>query len=415
MGFPPRFAQYLPEFFGLAAIIIVILLGTRNRFQFVRPQYWIVFGALVITIICGILVNSVDSGPIFAGTRTYLRAIPWFLVPAVYAFSNEQVAAQLRALLMIALLQVPFSIQQRMTSMEQGKSTGDFTAGTLGISSMLSIFLICGMCVAAALFLRKRLQGWQFIILSMLLLLPTTINETKGTLILLPIGLLIAFLAAAESGRRLRVLVPAAGILIAFGLAFIPTYDYLSKDREYGGHQIGEFFSDPAQLERYLWKREDVGATGESGSLYSIVVSVRHLITDPSHAVFGYGIGNVSDSALGRSFVGDRYKAFAPFLVTSIARLILELGFLGLGLVLTLMLLIWQDCRVVARQGDSVVTALAAAWVGVTVIIGLSLVYKDIVIQTSISYLFWYFSGLIAAARMRRLWSREQMSGVASS
>ena len=66
-AFLPRFAQYLPELFGLAAIIIVILLGTRNRFQFVRPQYWIVCGALVVTIICGILVNGVDSGPIFAG------------------------------------------------------------------------------------------------------------------------------------------------------------------------------------------------------------------------------------------------------------------------------------------------------------------------------------------------------------
>ena len=109
----------------------MILLGTRNRFQFVRPQYWIVFGALVITIICGILVNSVDSGPVFAGIRTYLRAIPWFLVPAVYAFSNEQVAAQLRTLLVVALLQVPFAIQQRMTSIEQGKATGDFTSGTL--------------------------------------------------------------------------------------------------------------------------------------------------------------------------------------------------------------------------------------------------------------------------------------------
>lgn len=410
----PGGAQYLPELFGLAAIIVVILLGTRNRFQFIRPQYWIVFGALVVNIICGILVNEVDSGPIFAGIRTYLRAIPWFLVPAVFAFSNTQVTSQLRTLLVVALLQVPLSIQQRMTTVAQGSETGDLTSGTLLISSVMSIFLICGICIVAALFIRKRIQAWQFLVLSVLLLLPTTINETKGTLLLLPVGLLFAFLTAAKPGRRVRAIALACGLLAAFGAVFVPVYDYFNAEREYSV-PLSEMVSDPARLEAYLWKKEDVGTTGQAGRVDSIVVPIRHLLADPAQAVFGYGIGNVSDSNLGHGFVGKRHKMFAPFLTTSFGRLVLELGFFGFGLVIALMWLIWEDCRIVARQGDDVVTVLAAAWVGVTVVIGLSLIYKDIVHQASLSYVFWYFSGLIAASRMRRLRNRAPTTSVVTS
>jgi len=403
----PRGAQYLPELFGLAAAVVVILLGTRNRFQFVRPQYWIVFGALVVTIICGILVNGVDSGPIIAGIRNYLRAIPWFLVPAAIAYTDQQVQAQLKLLLAIALIQIPLAVQQRVTTGAGGVGavTGDFTTGTLLNSSTLSIFLICGACIVAALFVRKRLSARQFVVMLVLLLLPTTINETKATLLLLPIGLLFAFLAAAKRGRRLRGILLASGLLASFGAAYFPVYNYLSKDRPYSV-PLGELLSDRTRLEAYLWKKKDVGATGEAGRVDSIVIPVRHLMADPVRAVFGYGIGNVSNSAMGRAFVGKYNGMFDPFLITSFARLALELGLLGMGLVCALMWLIWQDCWIVARQSSDDPGTLAAAWVGVTGVIGLTIFYKDIIIYASLSYLFWYFSGLVAAARMRRLGNR---------
>ena len=138
-------------------------------------------------------------------------------------------------------------------------------------------------------------------------------------------------------------------------------------------------------------------------------------MADPAQAVFGYGIGNVSDSKLGHGFVGERNKLFAPFLTTSFGRLVLELGFLGFGLVIALMWLILEDCRIVARQGDDDITALAAAWVGVTAVMGLTLVYKDTVVHASLSYVFWYFSGLIAASRMRRLRHRAPTTSVVTS
>ena len=123
------------------------------------PAYWIVFGLLAFTLAAGVIVNGVESGPIFAGLRNYLRAIPWFFVPAVFAFSDKQVRTQLRVLLAICLLQVPVAIEQRIytTGTYYGFEavTGDWTIGTLLDSGILSIFLVAAACVVAGLTIRR--------------------------------------------------------------------------------------------------------------------------------------------------------------------------------------------------------------------------------------------------------------------
>lgn len=395
--------QYSPELLSMIAAIIVVVAGTRNRFQYVRAEYWVVFGALVVTIIAGALVNSVGAGPIFGGARNYLRAIPWFFIPAVIAFTDDQIKTQLKLLLAIALLQVPLAIQQRLaTAAQQGSFTGDKTSGTLLISSIMSIFLIGAICVAAALFVRGRLKAWQFILLFVLLLLPTTVNETKGTLILLPVGLLVAFFVASRQRRRLRLVLLASALVSGFAAIYFPIYDYYNLEKQYA-KPLGEMLTDSEWLRNYLWKTEDIGAEGQVGRIDSIVVPFKRMMHDPTRLAFGFGIGNVSDSSLGPGFVGAQFGTYGAYLVTAIGRILLELGMLGVALVLALMWLIYKDCQVVCRQGDDERSTLAAGWAGVTVLIAIALFYKDMIGQASLSYLFWYFSGVIAATRMRNL------------
>ena len=110
---------------------------------------------------------------------------------------------------------------------------------------------------------------------------------------------------------------------------------------------------------------------------------------------------SASLSSLGKRYSGEYFELFEPFLQTALSRLMLELGALGTLLIFTLFWLIYHDARVVARRRDDLMGALAAGWVGVTVVMGVCLVYKDVIVETAPSFLFWYFSGLIAAARMR--------------
>ena len=396
----PNGFQYCPELGGVIAAVIVVIAGTRNRFQFVRSQYLMVFGALSLTIICGTLINDVGAGPILAGARSYLWAVPWFFVPAVFCFTDAQVKTQLKLLLAIALLQLPFAVQQRLGTKGQGSLTGDFTSGTLMISSIMSIFLIGAICVAAAMFVRGRLKLWQFVLLFLLLLVPTTINETKGTLFLLPVSLLVAFLVASRPGRRLRVILLTSALVSAFGAAFFPIYEYFNADRQYSV-PLGELLTDREKLEKYLYHSEDIGAVRPAGRVDSVVVPFKRMVLDPPLLAFGFGIGNASDSALGRRFIGAQFEIYGPYLRSSAGRLLVELGSFGVTLVFVLMWLVYTDCRVVGRRNEGTISALAAGCAGVTVLLSLAMFYKDIIIHPSLSFAFWYFSGLIAAERMR--------------
>src|SRR5687768_4039340 len=108
----PRPAAYLSELLGAIALLYVVVAGTHNRFQFVRPAYWFAFGILLFVMVAGIVLNHVEPGPIFAGLRTYLRAIPWFFVGAVVAFTEQDLRRQFRLLVAIALVQLPLAIEQ---------------------------------------------------------------------------------------------------------------------------------------------------------------------------------------------------------------------------------------------------------------------------------------------------------------
>jgi hypothetical protein len=146
-----------------------------------------------------------------------------------------------------------------------------------------------------------------------------------------------------------------------------------------------------------------VGTTGKGGRVDSVLVPMRQLLKDPVHLAFGFGIGNVSDSALGRGFVGEHAARFAPFMNTSFARLALEIGIVGFGLVMLLMWHVYKDARRVAIASGGQMGALGGAMAGTTVVMMLSILYKDTVSQTSLSFLYWYLAGVVAAANMRAL------------
>jgi hypothetical protein len=402
VGWLPGFVPYLFEVLGAFALIIVVALGVRDRFQYVRPAYWFVFGSIALTMLCGVLINAVGPGPMFAGLRIYLRAIPLFFLPCVFHFTERQLRTQILLLLMLCLIQLPIAVAQRLGTMAKGAVTGDETSGTLMISSILSIFLICAISVLTAFYRRKRLSTRAFVVLFLLLIFPTTINETKGTLFLLPIALIVTLLVVASRGTRLKNVLLAVGLLSVFSAIFIPIYDYLVQGQRYPT-TIEGFFTQEGRLEGYLYKEAEIGAKSEwqAGRVDAIVVPLSVLARDPAHLVFGLGIGNASDSALGVQFVGRYYKVFEPFLLSGFARLVLELGVLGVALVMLLYWLIFTDSRIVAAYDNNQKGALAAGWTGVTAVFAVSTFYKDLITFEALSCLFWFYAGLIAAERMR--------------
>jgi hypothetical protein len=396
----PKPLAFTPEALSAFTMLYVVASGARQRFQYVRTAYWFVFGAVLIIMFCAIVANNEAPGPIFAGIRYYVRAMPIFFLPAVYLFKEWQIRQQLRLLLLFALIQFPVAWHQRSIVIAREHFSGDSVIGTLMDSSVLSIFLICAVCLLTALFLKRRVSKVTFFILFFYLLAATTINETKGTLILLPIALLTVVLVGSPAGKRVRMFVLTVTLFAIFLAGFIPVYDYLERKNPY---YIGieNFFTSEKKVDAYLDTHAGVGAKKETGRIDAITVPLKHMAQDPVQLVMGVGIGNASHSSLGPQFIGAYFPLYEGFLVSSFSIFLIEIGILGTGLVFLLYWLIFRDALAVAQQDDSLTGWIAIGWTGVVALVVFGTPYKTIHVYGSLSYMFWYFSGLIAARRMR--------------
>ena len=82
--------------------------------------------------------------------------------------------------------------------------SGDDVRGTIMDSGILSMFLICVALVLTGMMLKRRISIFWYAVGFLLLLFPTTINETKVTVLFVPFGLFVTLVMGAERGKRLR-------------------------------------------------------------------------------------------------------------------------------------------------------------------------------------------------------------------
>jgi hypothetical protein len=403
--------KLVPEMLSAVVTLVVILLGVRRSFSLVPPKYWLVFGTLVIVIVAGILANEEGSGPILAGARYYLRPIPMFILPAVYQFSDKQLQQQLRALLAIGFLQVPLACYQRWAIFSAGRFSGDDVYGTMMESGILSLVLIGMVLVVTGQFLRKRISGWVFVPLFFFLLIPTMINETKVTVIVLPIGLLTTLVTAAAPGKRMRTFLGGISMLVAFAAIFIPIYDAMNSHSPWKeGRTIEDFFTDQKTMANYMAQKKgaELGMRRDVRRGDAITVPLQYLSKDPVQLAFGLGMGNASHSNLGEGFTGGYNGLFDKFLVTGFTSFLLELGVFGVSLIFLLYWLIYRDTLAVTRLDPGLTGSIAAGWIGVVATIPLATLYTVIQGYASVSYLFWFYSGLIAARRTQLMLAAQE-------
>jgi hypothetical protein len=279
--------------------------------------------------------------------------------------------------------------------------------GTLMESGILSLVLICMVLVLTGLFLRKRVSRTTFLILFFVLLVPTTINETKITVIVLPIGLLTALVAAAPRGRKLRILVGGVTLLATFIAIMVPIYDAMNANSPWKrGRTLEDFFTDQQFMAAYMATQKNGPALGMKRDVRrgdALEVPLQYMARDPVQLTLGLGMGNATHSNLGESFTGAYNGLFDKFLITSATVFLLEVGLFGTALIFLLYWLIYRDTLAVAKTDTGLTGAIAAGWIGVAAIMPVATFYTPIHTYASVSYLFWYFSGIVTARRMQLL------------
>jgi hypothetical protein len=228
-----------------------------------------------------------------------------------------------------------------------------------------------------------------------LFLIPTTLNETKATLVLLPLALLVPACITPRGDGVARRLHPVVAVGALAAVAFVGIYNYLIQFRP-AGQSIGQFFLNGGVVE-YLYAEAADREVNYIGRLDSIAIAWDRISGDPQTLAFGFGAGNVSTSFLSQ-FDGEYAAYYERYGVgmTQVTTFLWEVGIAGLIAYLLLFFLLWRDARVLAR-GEGQDALIGQIWVSVTTIIGLGLLYKSVFSMTEIGYLFWYFSGVIVS------------------
>ena len=412
LGLPP-ILRFLPEAMSAVVVLYVLFAGMRHGFYLVAPKYWFTFGAMVVIIACGVINNETGAGPMLSGMRFYLRAVPMFFLPAVVQPTEGQIKQQCTWVLTLAFLQLPIAIYQRWQIQIQGRYSGDDVRGSVMDSGILSLFLVCVVLVLTGMLLRRRIRPLWYWISFFLLLFPTMINETKVTVFFLPLGLIVTLIIGAERGKKLKYLGLACAALIVAGAIFVPVYNFFEEQNPFKNERdITAFFTNQKAFGKYL--SSDVGGIGTKKDVRrgdAILVPLQFVAQDPVRLMFGLGMGAVSPSNFGKNFEGSYNLLFKKFLITSFTFFLLEFGVFGLMLIGVLFWMVFSDTLTVVRSDDTFIGALATGWIGVVVLFALGLFYTIFHEFPSVTYLYWYFSGVICARCVALAHRRRDASG----
>jgi hypothetical protein len=383
----------VPELLSGIAMLIVfarLVAGVRIALDW---RYWAFIIALLATILFGYAVQEVPTGAMVAGVRNYLKFIPFFLLPAVYPFTARQLRAQLTFVLVLLIAQTPLAVYQRFVEFANKMNDGDPIKGTTTTSSSLSMFMVVAIAGIVALYLRGRVRLLAVLVAVGWLFLPTTINETKATIILLPFALIVPALMMPRGSKAARKLVPIAMMGAIAGVCFVLVYNTLIQYRQYH-HTLGELVSGPDLVKYYLYTGAAEHDAQYVGRFDSIEFAVEHTTRDPITFAFGLGAANVAESFLPQ-FAGKYWSYYMRYGVgqTQITTFLWEIGIVGLLTYLALFWFLWSDAVVLARS-DDFAAQFGQMWTVAMIVMGFGLLYKSVFSMNDVGYLFWYFSGV---------------------
>jgi hypothetical protein len=351
----------------------------------------------MLNIVAGLAINGGNPLYIIIGMRNHLKFIPILLLPTIYNFSEKEVKNIISLIVLFLIVQVPITIYQRFFQFS-GILTGDVITGTVGEASVLTIILIMGISIVFAFYLSKKISFKILLLLLVILFIPTTINETKGTLILFPIAIITpVFLLLYDKKLEFNKLL-AVNILAIIAIAsFVPIYNTILKDRFETG--LIEQYSDKRTLKSYFFRASKYD-TDDVRRGDAIVFAFRELTKNGINLIVGKGIGNVAKTMFDKK---DKNKLMYNKLGAEmhlLSIIIWETGLIGLSLYLSLYFIVFKNTLSHRRENNFFGT-LALGWCSVNLIFLMSILYKNVLQFNTLNILYWFISGIIITNKLK--------------
>ncbi len=393
--------------FMTGAALLYAAVG-RKRPAYPMPRFVYLSLAFVALVFVSAFFSNGSLEEIAAGAKRQFQFWGVMFLLAVVPFSTTTVRRWLLLLLGFALLQLPFSMYQRVVLMPQvmgwdvpGFVPFDIIVGTFegsmrggGASAIMAMYLVLA-AVGLYCAYRERLLGTaSFVVLLAVVLVPLGIGETKVVLMLIPVAMFFAF----KDYILARPLLFLGGMIVS--LVVIAALGYLYFMVQVMG-EGGVTWEE--SLEATL--AYNVGEKGYYGTGVNRLTAIPYWFqsqswAEPLRALFGYGLGS-SFGVDGRvPLVGHVFLAHEGMHIdlVSLSLLLWDFGFVGAALFVAILLAATATagrCLKQARSSwDRTLCRILLASLGTTF---LMLFYSaSIVILVSHSFIVMFTLGLVA-------------------
>ena len=398
LDFLPRIVKLAPEAMFIIAAAIVLVNFVRNKAIAIQAKYLFFFMFTLLLIIVGITINMVQPGAIINGTRNFLKYLPVFLLPAVYAFSDKEIAKQLKFLFLLVLAQIPLAVYQRVYVYTQ--ESADFIAGTLGNAKVLSGILLWTIAILFALYLKQKISAKILMIIVLLLLIPIVLNETAASLFLFPLAFITPLLFANLGHARLKYFIVTSVVSSFFLTLLVVGYDYTYSER-WGSGGIVTLVTEGKVLDYETETDRNEYGSLAVGRITAINLAFEKLWNlDPTKLMVGVGIGNASDSII-EDFTGEYYEEYSDYGITkhSFSNIMWSFGLIGVVLFYIFCLMVFKDAQILSSS-SGISGVIAVGSLGILAIFLLQSIYINIFIDNIFGALFAYMSGYLASYRI---------------
>jgi hypothetical protein len=258
--------------------------------------------------------------------------------------------------------------------------------GTLGAntSGTLSVFLLLVLAFYIASYLRGQINLLQFSLGAIVLLLPTSMNETKITFALLPVCFILPLLFGVVEKKkigRMLWLICFAGLAI---ISLKTIYDFFVVKR--WGYGIGEFVQMQGRLEGYADYR-----------LVPIIKTLERALNDPVAFFFGVGAGNASPSFTPQ--MAGEYSTVLSSLNLAhlgVVDLLWEVGFAGISVIVLCLAMVFLDALKISKSGEGLPRVIGLAMVSIIPIYCATSAYFNITQVIIVNIPFWLLCGFVA-------------------
>jgi len=389
----PVYVVVLPELLAGVALLVVLSRIVVGKRLAIDVRYLVFIGLLVLTMAVGIVAERVPAGAVVSGLRDYVPMLPFLLLGAAYPFTSRQIKTQLVIVGLLLMIQVPIAFHQRFFEYAHKMHTGDVVVGTTSNSGTLSVLMVAGITTVTVMYLRRRLALMPLLVLTAFMLVPTMLNETKATLVMLPVAMLAPILFMRRTEKPFRRLMPLLAVFVVTGTAFIAVYNAMIQHRNPDA-SLQQFWFEGGVVD-YVYKGSLEGDE-RIGRVDSVQIALREISETPMRAIFGLGIGNVSSAKL-PGFEGTYAHYYDAYKVafTQISMLLWNMGYMGIAVFGLLFYAIFRDAVLLAR-GAGKDAMLGQVWAPIVLIAVMCMFYNPILIHHVFILPFMFYAGVVA-------------------